>query len=122
MFVVYENVKLTREVDELTQMLDNAEGNLVDSEDNALALTRELTMMTKHVKDLEEKLNPEPFKPELGLTDLQNKLCLAITAFTETNGEPTLARETMSWAIINRAIDPRAADGKSRAYKTILVQ
>jgi hypothetical protein len=60
----------------------------------------------------------KPFVPKFGLTPEQNKLCLAIVTFTEANGEPTKARETMAWAIVNRAIDARATMKKYTHYQS----
>lgn len=117
---VYQTVtkqQLLVEYNEIVAQNDMSEEDLVYAEEEIEYLNLEISKYSKQIQDLEERLNPEPFKPKLGLTENQNRLCLAITAFTETNGEPSLARETMSWAIINRAIDPRGKSGRDRVYK-----
>ncbi|UKZ10869.1 hypothetical protein CZP2022_146 [Vibrio phage C-ZP2022] len=85
------------------------------------AYEERLRIAHKQIRDLAVKLNQgkEPYKPKLALTPLQNKLCLAIATFTEANGEPSEARETIAWAITNRAVDPRGwtEDYKGRFYK-----
>lgn len=113
----FEVREAQNEYKELFTQTNTTEEDLVYAEEEITYLNGQIKNLTKHVEDLEKKLNPKPFKPTLGLTAIQNRLCLAIATFTETNGEPTLARETMAWAIVNRAIDPRAKT-KNSVYKS----
>lgn len=105
------------EANEFSRMLEQAEVTNIDLEDRVALLNKQLDSYQKQLGDLQQKINKVPYKPKLGLTPLQNKLCLAIATFTEANGEPTEARETIAWAVTNRAVDPRAWDPNNRNSK-----
>lgn len=82
----------------------------LSAREQAITLTLARKMQEKMDKALEMERKGVPFKPKLSLQPYQNKLCLAIALFTETESESYEAKEINAWAIVNRAIDSRRDD------------
>ena len=82
----------------------------LSAREQAITLSLVKKMQTKMDRALEMERRGVPFKPTLSLQPYQNKLCLAIALFTETEGEAYEAKEINAWAIVNRAIDSRRDD------------